>query len=596
MFSVHKGHRRRRRGRIAVALTAVAAGAASVFMMMPAHAGTASATTDGATQAQLRARVQTAKDHFKADAKADKRTATKGTATTRGTATTGTVTPRIIGGSATTFSNAPWMVQLWYFNDDDTVSFCGGTLVAPNKVLTAGHCAAGLNWIANGIVVGGSSTFGGDETSIYSEVRRQWVHWAYNGQTVDNDIALLTLSTPMNYGTLPLASNTDTALYQAGQTGTVYGWGVTDSAPDSQSFPDELQHLDMPLNADSACKENLDGAVGDGAFVTGHMICAGIGGTDDDSTGKTTCSGDSGGPLVVGGRIVGIVSWGVGTDSQSCNVMGTYDVFTKVSAYGGYSQPRINDTDLSRDARADLLAKVSTGASYQYTSTGAGFTGRVSAPVSLANYNSVVQADLERDGYQDFVLRASGSGNVFMAHRTPTRSSYSYVQVGSNWKTRRVMLVPGDLTGDGVPDLLSETSDGRVWIYSGKGNGLFNPPVAAGSGWTKYNLVVGHGDFSNDGKADVFAREASTGNLYLLQGTGKASAPFAAPVLVRTGWNGYNTVVATGDVSGDGRADLLARTPSGALFLFKGTGATTSSTFATAVKIGTGWSMYSLLS
>ncbi|HEY5836640.1 trypsin-like serine protease [Streptomyces sp.] len=564
--------------------------------MMPAHAGTGSTTSDGATQAQLRARVQTAKDHFKKKATSAPRAATKGTPTTEGEATTGTVTPRIIGGSTTTFSAAPWMVQLWYYNAaDDTSSFCGGTLVAPNKVLTAGHCVAGMDWIANGTVVGGSATFGGTDTDTYSYVRRQAVHWAYNDQTVDNDIAVLTLSTPMTYGTLPLATDTDTALYQAGGTGTVYGWGVTDSAPDSQSFPDQLQHLDMPLNSDTACKDNLDAAVGAGSFVVGHMICAGIGGTDDDTTGKTTCSGDSGGPLVVGGRIVGIVSWGVGTASQSCNVSGTYDVFTKVSAYGGYSQPRINDTDMSRDGKGDVLGKLSTGASYQFTSMGNSFKARVAAPISFANYNSVVQADLERDGYQDYVLRATSSGNVFMGHRTPTRSSYSYIQIGSNWKTRRAILVPGDLTGDGKPDLLSETSDGRVWIYSGKGNGLFNQPVAAGSGWTKYNLVVGHGDFSNDGKADVFAREASTGNLYLLQGTGNASAPFAAPVLVRTGWNGYNAVIAVGDVSGDGRADLLARTPSGALFLHKGTGATTSSTFAAAVNTGTGWGAYSLL-
>ena len=37
------------------------------------------------------------------------------------------------------------------------------------------------------------------------------------------------------------------------------------------------------------------------------MICAGVPGG-----GKGACQGDSGGPLVVGGRLVGIVSWGAG--------------------------------------------------------------------------------------------------------------------------------------------------------------------------------------------------------------------------------------------------------------------------------------------
>jgi trypsin len=37
------------------------------------------------------------------------------------------------------------------------------------------------------------------------------------------------------------------------------------------------------------------------------MICAAVPGG-----GKDACQGDSGGPLVVGGKLVGIVSWGIG--------------------------------------------------------------------------------------------------------------------------------------------------------------------------------------------------------------------------------------------------------------------------------------------
>lgn len=591
MFSAQPGHRRKRRGRIAVSVAALAASAASVFLMMPAHAGTTS-DTQSSDAAQLRAKVQQVKAH----------TALKGADTASATATptstkgSSTAKPHIIGGTATAISSAPWMVQLWYDNGDGTGTFCGGTLVAPNKVLTAGHCVSGANWPANGIVVGGTATLGGTDTSPVSAVRAQWLHSGFNETTIDNDIALLTLSTPFtSTKTLPLATNTDTALYAGGTQATVYGWGVTDSEPGSQNLAETLQRLQLPLNSDGTCKDELDGAIGDGAYITGHMVCGGVGGTGDDTTGKTTCSGDSGGPLVVSGKIVGVVSWGVSDDTQDCNVLGTYDVFTKVAAFGGAVQPRINDTDVSRDAKADLVVKTSAGASYAYSSTGANFKSRVNAPISFKNYNTVVQADVERDGYQDFILKASGSGNVFLGHRTPTRASYSYVQIGTNWSTRRAILVPGDLTGDGIPDLLSETSDGKVWIYSGKGNGLFNTPVAAGTGWNKYNLIVGHGDFSNDGKADVFARDAKTGNLYLLQGTGNAATPFLAPVLVRNAWTGYNSLVAVGDVSGDGRADLLARSASGVLYLYKGTGKITTDTFAAAVTIGAGWNQYSVL-
>ncbi|MFC4030878.1 trypsin-like serine protease [Streptomyces polygonati] len=579
-----------RRARLAVAapLTALAVGAASLILTAPAQAGP---VTDGqggttVTQSQLRERVQ----HVVAQLPI----AEKAAAST--TATGNTAKPRIIGGTTTGISAAPWMVQLFYFNSDGSGEFCGGTLVAQNKVLTAAHCVSGLDWADNGVIVAGSDVLGGTEDSPVAGISSQWVNSGYNSSTIDNDVALLTLDHPFNLPTLPLATPNDSALYQAGTQAKVYGWGVTDSVPNSQNLAENLQSLALPVNGDTACADELDTDLGDpNAFIPAHMMCGGIGGTGDDATGKTTCSGDSGGPLVVGGKLIGVVSWGVSSDVQDCNVPGTYDVFSRFSAFSGVVQAQINNTDITRDRKADVIAQTPAGASYVYASTGTGVKSRVTAPASFANYNTVIQADLERDGYQDYILRATGSGNVFMGHRTADRASYSYTLIGTNWKAVKAMLVPGDVTGDGIPDLLSEDSAGRLWIYSGKGNGLFNTAVLTGLNWSQYNLVIGHGDFSGDGIADVLARDTKTGGLYLLQGTGKASAPFLAPVLIFTGWNGYDKLVTVGDFSGDGRADLLARVPSGSFYLFKGTGQAGSGALASSVKIGTGWNMYNLI-
>ncbi|MFJ2407518.1 FG-GAP-like repeat-containing protein, partial [Streptomyces xanthochromogenes] len=60
--------------------------------------------------------------------------------------------------------------------------------------------------------------------------------------------------------------------------------------------------------------------------------------------------------------------------------------------------------------------------------------------------------------------------------------------------------------------------------------------------WQIYNTLVGFGDLTGDGRADLLARDAS-GGLWLYRGTGNPAAPFATRVQVGTNWQIYNTLV-----------------------------------------------------
>jgi hypothetical protein len=512
-------------------------------------------------------------------------------------ASTGTsnIDPKIIGGSETTISTAPWMAQLHYYDDrgtsstaDDIGFFCGGAVVAPTKILTAAHCVKGYNWNANGAVVTGTSQLpSADGTDLHggtvTGVWRQWNHPSYNANTIDNDIAVLTLPVPVKATPIRMTTSGDTTSYKAGTSAKVYGWGRTSSTSDDIS--ETLKTATLPMQSDTTCS----GAYG-ADFVKGHMVCAGKPATGSDTGTVSACNGDSGGPLVVNNRIVGVVSWGV-TD---CVAQGAYSVFSKVSTYVGAAYPRLDDTNINGDHKADLWVRnASTKTGYSKNSNGTSFAARESWG-NWDGVNLVLQTDLDRDGYQDLVYRVSSTGDVFWTHYVISSGTWSTKQIADNWKTRTRIITPGDVTGDYLPDMLSVDSAGVMWIYPGKGNGTFASRVKVGSGWNQYNSVRGKGDFNGDGKTDLIARSKSGGYLYLYKGTGKAgSGAFSARVKVRT-WDGYNAFDAPGDVTGDGKADFLARTPGGTLYLYAGTGKGTSEIFATRKSVGTDFKQYDI--
>jgi hypothetical protein len=167
-------------------------------------------------------------------------------------------------------------------------------------------------------------------------------------------------------------------------------------------------------------------------------------------------------------------------------------------------------------------------------------------------------------------------------------------QIGSGWASFSALLAPGDWSGDGKPDLLARTSDGKLLMYRGNGAGGFvseaRPQI--GSGWQGFTALLVPGDFSGDGRGDILARK-SDGALLMYRGNAKGGFVTGTGETVGSGWQGFTALLAPGDWSGDRKADVLARTSDGKLLLYRGNG---DSGFAGgAQQIGSGWQVFNAL-
>jgi hypothetical protein len=248
------------------------------------------------------------------------------------------------------------------------------------------------------------------------------------------------------------------------------------------------------------------------------------------------------------------------------------------------------------DGRGDLLTLNSSGGLTFHSGTG---TGRFGDKYTGTGWPTTIMAipfgDLSGDRCNDVLVRySSGALRLYKPGcGAAVKPSTSYTTLGtSGWTQYNALTSPGDVSGDGRPDLLARNSStGAVYLYKGTSDGKLASRVKLYDNWKGYKKIVGTGDITGDGKADLLAQDTSN-NLYRYNGKGDGT--FAARVKVLSNWGGsYNAVVGVGDITDDGRPDLVSRDTSGNVWRNSGDG---KGSFGARAQIASGWSGYKALS
>jgi trypsin len=226
----------------------------------------------------------------------------------------------VVGGTNAPPDAYPWIVAL--------SRGCGGTLIAPDRVLTAAHCVEEMRISDLRLYVGAHRRQRGGFRYDGRAVRADEVssHPSYRpltGGGPSHDVAVVRLTAPVE-GVEPveLAAPADRSLYAAGREATVVGWGTMRSDLRTAPLATGLQHGPLRILSDASCNR-IYGS--DGSYRRSVMLCA-RSRQARRRPNTSPCVGDSGGPLLAGGRQIGIVSFGI-----SCGALSEPTVYARVA-------------------------------------------------------------------------------------------------------------------------------------------------------------------------------------------------------------------------------------------------------------------------
>lgn len=175
--------------------------------------------------------------------------------------------------------------------------------------------------------------------------------------------------------------------------------------------------------------------------------------------------------------------------------------------------------------------------------------------VTAPDADTVLSAgDWDGDGYGDVVLRSAATGKLLLRRGNGTGTLGKATTIGTGFGSVKLLAAVGDMTGDGLPDLMGQPKGGALRLYPGRGLDGLAPSYVAHSAISAADQIA-IGRFDTDGAPDSIFRKGSMLTLYRGNGPGGLLNPKKLSLDV----SAYDWVVGISSATLGSRPDLLVR-------------------------------------
>lgn len=220
----------------------------------------------------------------------------------------------IVYGEPAVTGQFPYQVFLEIYSPENLKSYCSGSVISDQWILTAAHCfQQTVGFLA---IMGSVNPPNGNWIAMFGN--EFYVHEKYDPRTTANDVTVAKLPQKLPFGVniAPVQIATDAEQNYYGDVAVASGWGKTLDA--DLGIGPNLQYTTLKVISNQECFFLYP------SRIFSSTLCAA------GTTRGSTCRGDSGGPLVSlrDGKQIGITSF----SKPSCQ-KGEPQAFVRVTSF-----------------------------------------------------------------------------------------------------------------------------------------------------------------------------------------------------------------------------------------------------------------------